>query len=78
MNTTYFAYHERAGVSSGATKAPTHAQRPRSAPRCANCDIEITWIPVISNGLTYCCSGCAQGGPCSCDYAEHQRMDSRV
>lgn len=35
---------------------------------CANCAIEFDWTPVDQHGLTYCCSGCADGGPCSCEY----------
>jgi hypothetical protein len=37
-------------------------------PRCANCDVEISWRPVVHRGKTYCCGGCAQGGPCYCSY----------
>ncbi len=50
---------------------PSAAEREGVAPRCANCDIEIAWAPIVSSGLAYCCLGCAQGGPCSCDYSEH-------
>ncbi len=39
---------------------------PRSV--CANCGITIRWQPTIVRGETYCCLGCAQGGPCECDY----------
>jgi len=35
---------------------------------CANCGIVIRWQPTIVDGKTYCCLGCAQGGPCTCDY----------
>jgi len=38
--------------------------------KCANCGIEIRWQPTIVDGKTYCCIGCSQGGPCTCDY-EH-------
>jgi hypothetical protein len=37
-------------------------------PRCANCQIVITWLPTIVDGQVYCCPGCAEGGPCDCDY----------
>ena len=37
-------------------------------PRCANCGLEIVWEPIRVNGEAYCCSGCAQGGPCCCSY----------
>jgi hypothetical protein len=36
--------------------------------RCANCGIVIRWQATIVDGETYCCFGCAQGGPCECDY----------
>lgn len=35
---------------------------------CENCGIVIRWQPTIVGGRTYCCMGCAQGGPCECDY----------
>jgi hypothetical protein len=35
---------------------------------CANCGIAIRWQPTIVEGKSYCCLGCAQGGPCECDY----------
>jgi hypothetical protein len=37
-------------------------------PRCANCGVEIPWRPTVHRGRTYCCGGCAQGGPCYCSY----------
>ena len=35
---------------------------------CANCGIVIVWEPTMVEGRHYCCPGCAQGGPCDCDY----------
>ncbi len=35
---------------------------------CASCGIVIRWQPTIVGGRSYCCLGCAQGGPCECDY----------
>ncbi len=35
---------------------------------CANCGLEIDWEPVVAEGRTYCCGGCARGGPCYCSY----------
>lgn len=35
---------------------------------CATCGIIIHWQPTVVDGLPYCCPGCAQGGPCNCDY----------
>lgn len=43
--------------------------------RCANCDIEILWPPVVVQGVTYCCAGCAAGGPCSCDYSQYRSVN---
>jgi hypothetical protein len=43
----------------------------RVLPRCASCDIEILWPPVVAQEKTYCCTGCAAGGPCSCDYSQY-------
>lgn len=39
---------------------------PRST--CETCGIEIRWQPTIIGDKTYCCVGCARGGPCECDY----------
>jgi hypothetical protein len=36
--------------------------------RCANCGIVIGWQPTLVDGKPYCCPGCAEGGPCRCDY----------
>jgi hypothetical protein len=35
---------------------------------CTNCGIVIRWLPTVVDGKPYCCLGCAQGGPCECDY----------
>ncbi|HZS75152.1 MAG TPA: hypothetical protein VFA41_00945 [Ktedonobacteraceae bacterium] len=43
--------------------------------RCANCDIDILWTPVIVRGHAYCCTGCAAGGPCSCDYSQYHSVN---
>jgi len=37
--------------------------------RCANCRIVIRWQPTIVEGRAYCCTGCVEGGPCTCDYS---------
>jgi len=39
---------------------------PRST--CETCGIVIRGQPTIIGDKTYCCLGCAQGGPCECDY----------
>jgi hypothetical protein len=36
---------------------------------CVNCGIEIRWQPTVVDGKAYCCWGCSQGGPCTCDYS---------
>jgi hypothetical protein len=37
---------------------------------CANCGIEFTWAAVSgAGGAVFCCTGCRDGGPCTCDYA---------
>jgi hypothetical protein len=47
-----------------------HVHRVQKQPlRCANCDIDILWQPTVAQGKTFCCTGCAAGGPCSCDYS---------
>jgi len=43
--------------------------------RCANCDIDILWPPIIVQGKIYCCTGCAAGGPCSCDYSQYRSVN---
>lgn len=37
-------------------------------PTCHTCGITIRWKPTIVEAKTYCCLGCALGGPCDCDY----------
>jgi hypothetical protein len=48
--------------------ARTMAAAQTGKPRCANCGVDIPWRPRIHRGRTYCCGGCAQGGPCYCSY----------
>ncbi len=36
--------------------------------KCANCGIVIRWQPTLVDDNAYCCHGCAEGGPCVCDY----------
>ncbi len=42
---------------------------------CANCGIEFDWQPTIVDGVAYCCIGCSQGGPCTCDYSRLPQPD---
>lgn len=44
-------------------------------PRCANCDIDILWPPTVVQEKTFCCIGCASGGPCCCDYSQYRSMN---
>ena len=41
--------------------------RPRRG-YCASCDAVITDAPVYRMDESYCCLGCAEGGPCICLY----------
>ena len=45
---------------------------------CSNCGIAIRWQPTIVDGEAYCCWGCSQGGPCSCDYSNLPLSTDRV
>ena len=46
-------------------------------PQCANCQITIHWLPIIVDGQSYCCFGCAEGGPCTCDYGHLPEASER-
>lgn len=43
--------------------------------RCVNCDIDILWPPTMVQGKIYCCTGCAAGGPCNCDYSQYRSVN---
>ena len=47
----------------------------RQVVRCANCDIEILWPSTVVQGKTFCCTGCAAGGPCNCDYSLYRSVN---
>lgn len=47
-------------------------------PVCANCGIPIRWQPTVVDGKAYCCLGCAEGGPCECDYDHLPMPGDRV
>jgi hypothetical protein len=47
----------------------------RQVVHCANCDIDILWPPIIVQGKPFCCTGCAAGGPCNCDYSQHRSVN---
>lgn len=37
---------------------------------CANCEGAIPSFPVFRRDLLFCCTGCADGGPCTCLYEQ--------
>lgn len=51
-----------------------HKRSEKNSSRCANCEIEFLWSPTLVNEKTYCCTGCARGGPCCCDYSQYQAV----
>lgn len=56
---------------------PVQAQQEAAARqifRCANCDIEFFWSPTVVQDKVYCCTGCAAGGPCNCDYSLYRTV----
>jgi hypothetical protein len=71
------ALEEQHGRSKGAESAASSVQPDRGRRkvlRCANCDIEFVWSPTIVQNKVYCCSGCAAGGPCTCDYSLYRSV----
>lgn len=38
--------------------------------KCESCDIELTALPLWRDDRYFCCSGCADGGPCICSYVD--------
>ncbi|MDQ6660951.1 MAG: hypothetical protein M3Z24_08305, partial [Chloroflexota bacterium] len=51
-----------------------NAHRSRQPFHCANCEIDFFWHPTVVEEKTYCCAGCAAGGPCSCDYSQYRSV----
>jgi hypothetical protein len=45
---------------------------PGQAVVCTTCELDIAWAPVQEGDHTYCCEGCATGGPCNCSYDDAQ------
>ena len=43
--------------------------------RCASCEGHLTTDPVYRMDETYCCIGCAGGGPCVCLYEQDLACD---
>jgi hypothetical protein len=54
--------------------APKADAGERQVYRCANCEIEFFWSPTIVRKQIYCCTGCAAGGPCNCDYSLYRSV----
>jgi hypothetical protein len=52
-------------------------QMVKSNLKCSNCQITIRWLPVLFEGKPYCCAGCSEGGPCSCDYSRLPETEVR-
>ena len=46
----------------------------RQVHHCANCDIDFFWSPTAVQEKIYCCTGCAAGGPCTCDYSLYRSV----
>ncbi len=67
-------------AQSNSSQYSEHTHTVRSAQseprvRCANCDIEILWPAVVVQDISYCCTGCAAGGPCTCDYSLYRSVN---
>jgi hypothetical protein len=60
---------QQPALKSEATQAARHEPGSRQMYHCANCDIEFFWPPTLVQNTVYCCTGCAAGGPCNCDYS---------
>lgn len=68
------AQKEQYPVQEGEASAARPDARPRRVQRCANCDIEFFWPPTVVQNNVYCCTGCAAGGPCTCDYSLYRSV----
>lgn len=68
-----------AGYQDGRRRSPVARDRlgmmTADAVICATCEIEVVWPPIRRHGRTYCCAGCAAGGPCTCSYDQAARAD---
>jgi len=38
--------------------------------KCESCDIDLASLPLWRDDRYFCCSGCADGGPCICSYVD--------
>jgi hypothetical protein len=65
---------EQRPLKEGETRSAQSNVGPRLVHRCANCEIEFFWSPTVVQGNVYCCTGCAAGGPCTCDYSLYRSV----
>jgi hypothetical protein len=70
-------YAESSQPNGRQAKEPLEEKQDAARPplHCANCDIEILWTPTIVQRKAYCCTGCAAGGPCNCDYSLYRSVN---
>ncbi len=47
-------------------------------PTCKTCGIAIRWQPTMVGSDPFCCTGCARGGPCICDYEHLPQPDDQA
>lgn len=45
--------------------------------KCDSCDIELPGSHLVVQGKPFCCSGCADGGPCVCSYEKEDGRPPR-
>ncbi len=45
--------------------------------KCDSCDIDLSGSPLMVRGKAFCCSGCAEGGPCVCSYEKEDGRRQR-
>lgn len=72
LNTT--PHEEQCFAKDGEVPSARRDPAQRQVYRCANCDIEFFWPPTIVKTNVYCCTGCAAGGPCNCDYSLYRSV----
>ncbi len=65
---------EAPALKEGVDQSARPEKGQRQMQRCANCDIDFFWSPTIVQGNVYCCTGCAGGGPCTCDYSLYRSV----
>ncbi|HEY0756054.1 MAG TPA: hypothetical protein VGD98_19010 [Ktedonobacteraceae bacterium] len=67
-------HQEQRPTKEGAAQLARPGVGRRQVQGCANCDIEFFWLPTVVQGKVYCCTGCAGGGPCTCDYSLYRSV----